>query len=134
MKKFTFLLSLIIIVSAVSYAQLVNVNPNPDGEAWLAGGWKTPTAEDMLEINKIPELKISAENRAKDLPATHDNTLEPYFRPIFSQADGCCAQASGVAYVYTYEMNRIRETNASLEENQFPTHFTYNIRLLNIQQ
>ena len=126
MKKLILLFSIIIFISAVSFSQVVNLNPDSNGEPWLAGGWKTPTAEDMQKINKIPEMKILAENRAKDLPISLDNTTQPYFRPIFIQTHGSCAQASGVGYVYTYEINRIRETNASVADNQFPTHFTYN--------
>jgi tetratricopeptide (TPR) repeat protein len=49
-------------------------------------------------------------------------------RPIFIQKHGSCAQASGVAYVFTYEINWLRDLPATGEnlENQYPTHFTYN--------
>jgi len=125
MKKLSFILSLVFAV-LISNAQLVNINPDKTAEPWLAGGWKTPNTLELEKINQIPELKIDVNKRSKDLPVFLDNSENQYFRPIFNQTDGCCAQASGIAYNYTYEMNRIRETSANIAENQYPTHYTYN--------
>ncbi|MCF8227595.1 MAG: T9SS type A sorting domain-containing protein [Bacteroidales bacterium] len=50
-------------------------------------------------------------------------------RPIFLQKHGCCAQASGIGYIFTYEINWMRNLSAcdSVDEaNWYPTHFTYN--------
>lgn len=76
------------------------------------------------QLAQIPILTIK--DTKKNLPAYHDNSQQIYFRPIFSQIDGSCAQASGIGYTFTYEINRQRNTNASLEVNQFPSHYTYN--------
>lgn len=40
------------------------------------------------------------------LPSWVDNSLSPYFPPIVDQYGGSCAQASGIHYLFTYEMNR----------------------------
>ncbi len=122
MKKF-FLAIIFLSFLGTLTAQVKNVNPDPNGEPWIVGGWKELTKD---EISKIPELKIPDNIKNKDLPASLDNSTLPYFRPVFSQTDGCCAQASGVAYNFTYEINRARGTSANTFNNQFPTHYTYN--------
>ncbi|MCK5760614.1 MAG: T9SS type A sorting domain-containing protein, partial [Candidatus Delongbacteria bacterium] len=65
-------------------------------------------------------------NRKEKLPYTVDNSLQPYFRPVFNQQGGSCGQASGVGYTYTYEQNFQRGTSANVTDNQYPTHHTYN--------
>ncbi|NPA44039.1 MAG: T9SS type A sorting domain-containing protein [Chlorobi bacterium] len=122
MNKFS-LVAILIMFSLFANSQVKNVNPNKNAEPWLLGGLRIPSQE---EINKIPVIKKSYEKNAKDLPSSLDNSQKDYFRPIFSQTDGCCAQASGVAYNFTYEMNREKGTSADISSNQFPTHYTYN--------
>lgn len=122
MKKYIFLSFLVLFMSNIN-AQVTNVNPDPNGEPWIIGGWKSPSKAQLMQI---PKLQIDAKFKSKDLPASLDNSNLQYFRPIFDQTDGCCAQASGIAYNFTYEMNRARNTSASTTNNQFPTHYTYN--------
>lgn len=43
------------------------------------------------------------------LPSSIDNSKSPYFPAIISQYGGSCAQASGIHYLFTYEMNRMLE-------------------------
>lgn len=117
------LLIFAIMFSLFANSQTKNVNPNKNAEPWLVGGLRIPTQE---EINKIPVVNNSYNRDAKDLPSFLDNSTEQYFRPVFNQTDGCCAQASGIAYNFTYEMNRERGTSANISANQFPTHYTYN--------
>ena len=104
-------------------AQIQNINPDKTGEPWIVGGLRVPSKE---EINKIPVIKMSKNERSKTLPSSLDNSTKLYFRPVFNQTDGCCAQASGIAYNFTYEINRKRGTSANVSSNQFPTHYTYN--------
>jgi hypothetical protein len=107
-------------------AQLININPDPNGDPWLAGGWKIPDPEEMQRIEDIPKLILPEKYKGNALPYKLDNSTLPYFRPIFNQMGGSCAQAAGVAYNFTYEMNSLNGTDASLSDNQFPTHYTYN--------
>jgi hypothetical protein len=122
--KLLFILSLLSI--SITHAQLVNVNPDPNGEPWIAGGFKLPSESEMKQINLIPELSLPKEYKAKNLPFMIDNSFNQYFRPIFNQVGGCCAQASGIAYTFTYEMAFRKNVSANNSYNQYPTHFTYN--------
>lgn len=117
------LILLAVLFSINVNAQTKNVNPNKNAEPWILGGLRVPSAE---EINKIPEKTINSIRNSKELPTSLDNSTKPYFRPIFNQTDGCCAQASGIAYNFTYEFNREKGTAANTTDNQFPTHYTYN--------
>ncbi len=58
-------------------------------------------------------------------PAVVNNLLTKYFPPIFNQAGGSCGSASRIGYMFTYEINRLRGVDATLPENQYPTHFTW---------
>jgi len=107
-------------------AQLTNVNPDPNGEPWLVGGLRVPSEE---ELARIPVMELSQDylqRSISSLPVSLDNTTQPYFRPVFNQADGSCSQASGVAYNFTYEINRERDLPANSHDNQYPSHYTYN--------
>ncbi|MBN1130579.1 MAG: T9SS type A sorting domain-containing protein [Chitinispirillaceae bacterium] len=114
------------------YAQesgLINVNPDPDGEPWIAGGiteqeWEQMTA-DLPTLEQILPQGLS-KVAAGPTPTRVDNTLLPAFRPIFSQKGGSCAMASSIGYVFTYEINTLRKLPANVLENQYPYDFTYN--------
>lgn len=110
------------LVTAWAYAELINVNPDPNGEKWIAGGFKAPA---YFERNKLDFID-PASVKTKVLPSRVDNSLHKYFRPVFNQVGGSCSQAAGVGYTFTYEMDRLRDLDASEIENQYPTHFTYN--------
>lgn len=48
-----------------------------------------------------------------DLPLAVDNSICSYFPPVINQTGGSCAQASGIGYMFTYEVNRMLDRNAS---------------------
>ena len=58
-------------------------------------------------------------------PAYVNNAANMYFPPIFSQEGGSCGSASRIGYMFTYELNAYRGTDASKFENQYPTHFVW---------
>jgi len=124
MKRSILLLSISIFFLA--NAELINMNPDPNGEPWWAGGWKMPDTDEMQRIDAIPKLTLPDKYKGKEIPYKLDNSVLPYFRPIFNQMGGSCAQASGVGYNFTYEMNYINGTTANVTDNQYPTHYTYN--------
>ncbi len=112
----------ILLYTILALAELINVNPDPMGDKWIAGGFLIPTEEQLAKVKEFkPAVKIS-----KVLPSRVDNSTEPYFRPVFNQVGGSCAQASGVGYTFTYELNRARGLAANTTDTQYPTHFTYN--------
>ena len=63
--------------------------------------------------SNLPRLQLrNAGNRAPGrdgLPDFVDNSLSPFFPDIVYQYGGSCAQASGIHYLFTYEMNRTLE-------------------------
>ena len=107
-------------------AQVINCNPDPNGPPWWAGGLPEMTPEIQAEWDAFSHISINAKSTATVLPSKVDNSKRPFFRPVFLQDGGCCGQASGVGYTFTYEVNRIRGKNGGVPENQYPTHFTWN--------
>lgn len=62
------------------------------------------------------------------LPVAVDNSKTKYFPPIIDQQGGSCAQASGVGYLFTYEMNRLLDRSArDTTANQFSYQFAWNL-------
>lgn len=59
------------------------------------------------------------------LPDHVNNAENKFFPPIFNQDGGSCGSAQNIGYMLTYELNCYRNTDASLPENQLPTHFTW---------
>jgi tetratricopeptide (TPR) repeat protein len=102
-------------------AQYINGELEP---SFMAGLEITPEIEE--ELAAIPLLQISHASITTPLPSGIDNSKRPWFRGIFEQTDGCCGQAAGVGYTYTYEVNRVRSLAANVPTHQYPTHFTYN--------
>ena len=89
------------------------------------------------EPKLTPEIKaIKAERKlfkitaSEDvvLPKSVDNSKSMYFPKIISQAGGSCAQASGIGYMFTYEINRMLGRDAKLSaDNRFSYLFTWNM-------
>jgi len=125
MKRLLFLLFALIAV-LFSNAQIRNINPDTTGDPWIVGGLRELTPADYQMLAKVPQWKLPNPVDSKNLPAQVDNTINPWFRPIFSQSGGSCGQASGVGYNFTYEMDYERQIPANIAENQYPTHFTWN--------
>ena len=83
--------------------------------------------QDSIYLSKLPILEMPDYLRSRDLPAIHDNSLNQYLRPIFSQQIyPNCMQSSSIAYAFTYEINRMRGLSSQLPENQYTTHFAWN--------
>lgn len=83
----------------------------------------------LPELELKSSLKSSVRNgNDTDFPTYIDNSLSPYFPAIINQHGGSCAQASGVHYLFTYEMNRVleREVASNPKENTFSYRYTWN--------
>jgi len=123
MRNFYLFIAMLLIIGS-AYADSFNANPDPDGEPWWVGGVTPPSME---ELNAVPEFQLPfSAPMLKALPSSVDNSELKYFRPVFRQRNGSCAQASGIGYAYTYEISVLRDLDATLTENQYPSHFTYN--------
>jgi len=84
------------------------------------------TVLEELQLQCLPELKMPPGYGSRDLPYMVDNSTQIYLRPAYQQDGLCCGQASAIGYNFTYEMSRERDLNASLPQNQYPTHFAWN--------
>jgi len=123
--------------------EIVNVNPDPNGEEWIAGGLRPLSKEETAKMLNTPRMLIEQEKpnvfkRFVNLFSDEilgvgpngeiskvNNAKLSAFRPIFNQSGNCCSQASGVAYHFTYEWNLLKGTSANKPENQFPSHYTW---------
>lgn len=64
---------------------------------------------------------------AVSLPASVDNSVLKFFPEVFEQEGGSCAQAAGMRYLFSYEMNRILDRDAGAsDENVYSYYFTWN--------
>ncbi len=84
------------------------------------------TPYDSLMLAGLPEMKAPATLKSSSLPYAVDNSVLPYYRPIYQQVSSECGQVSGVAYNFTYAINRLRELPANIAANQYPPHFSFN--------
>lgn len=53
----------------------------------------------------------------ESMPAGVDNSKLKYFPPLINQIGGSCAQASYIGYMFTYEMNRLLDRDASASKD-----------------
>jgi len=81
---------------------------------------------DSVMLSGLPELEAIPILKSSELPSFLNNAQLPYYRPIYQQVSSECGQVSGIAYNFTYEINRLRDLPANLEENQYPPHFPFN--------
>lgn len=72
-------------------------------------------------VAPLREIKID-----ENLPTFVDNSLLKYFPPIINQKGGSCAQASGIGYMFTYEINRFLDTEAKDDERLFSYLYVWN--------
>ncbi len=84
--------------------------------------------QDSVFLLSIPEKAFPGDLRSHPLPPVVDNSELPYLRPVFMQEGPSCGQAAMVGYNFTYEMNCLRNLPASVEQTQYPTHFTWNFQ------
>lgn len=89
-----------------------------------------PDAE--LVPKHLSEAPYAARRRARimegktvELPDHVNNGEDKYFPPIFNQDGGSCGSAQSIGYMFTHEIDTWRDVDASLPENQYPTHFTW---------
>ena len=82
----------------------------------------TPKAKPADYVARRKARKARGESA---LPPFVYNGQDKYFPPIFNQDGGSCGSAAGVGYQFTHEINSYRDADASLAENQYPSHFTW---------
>ncbi len=86
------------------------------------------TPDELFVLSNVPELEVPELYKGADaplLPVSVDNSTQPYFRPITWQTGYECGQSAGIAFNFTYEIDRSRGVAANQNSTQYPTHFTY---------
>ena len=124
MRKLTLCLLACCAVAASSYAQDVPVNREkyPD---YVDPRKAYPSEPRLMKF--VPQ-EGEAESRAASttkLPEYWNNADTKYFPPVFNQDGGSCGSASRICYMFTHEINALRDLDASLPENQYPSHFVW---------
>lgn len=104
---------------------LTNINPDPNGEPWIVGGVKPMTEAERKVAESFPKVELTAKTRNRALPREVLLMENDEFPPVFNQKGGSCAQASGVAYLYSYQMNVLEEKTGTTN-NTKAYGFTHN--------
>jgi len=110
---------------------LTSFSQEPDGKRYQEYIRQIPVGQplnayDSIYLMSLPELPVPGQALRTELPDMVDNSIQPYFRPIFQQIGPSCGQASSIGYNFTYELNRARNLSADTIINQYPSHFTWN--------
>lgn len=83
------------------------------------------------EVKFIKSLRKSftvAAGTTESLPASVDHSKTIYFPSVIDQEGNSCAQAAGIGYMFTYEMNRLLGRDASASAaNRFSYEFSWNM-------
>ncbi|MFH0759870.1 MAG: T9SS type A sorting domain-containing protein [Bacteroidota bacterium] len=86
-------------------------------------------AQETREGRNFPPYPIPESVRLKSgstLPLKVDLSRSKYFPPVFNQYGWSCNQSSSIGYLLTYELNRLRDTEASYPENRYPPLYAWN--------
>ena len=89
-----------------------------------------PAPKVTPEVRQIRSTmrKMRVEAGEVTLPEAVDNSRNKYFPPVINQDGGSCAQASSIGYVFTYEINRLLDRDASASaDNRFAYKFSWNM-------
>ena len=104
-----------------------NLNSQPVSDI-SGAGQPALSPDQQIMLSNIPLLKLPDKYKGPNaplLPVSIDNSTQPYFRPITSQTGYECGQSAGIAFNFTYEVDRMRNLPANTTANQYPTHFTW---------
>lgn len=100
MKTITRLLGVLALcISLSAQAQIINMNPDPEGNPWLSGDAVTPPPEVW---NDAVEFIPTAASLASQLPSSVYNDQNIWFPYIFDQEDNaCCVHVAELFYTFT---------------------------------
>ena len=118
------------IVSALYAAAQIEDYTLPDGKVIkidrsVFPDWEYEAPGKPQPAEYVARRKARAKQGKVQLPLHVHNGQSKYFPPIFNQDGGSCGSAQSIAYMFTHEMACYRDLDASLPENQYPTHFTW---------
>ena len=101
----------------------VNMAKYPD---YRSGNFNPePVAEAFISRYNAAKAQGRSGAAATGRPDHVNNAATRYFPPVFNQSSGSCGAASRIAYMFSHEQNAYRDTDGSLPENYYPTHFVF---------
>ncbi|NTW23325.1 MAG: T9SS type A sorting domain-containing protein [Lentimicrobium sp.] len=124
MRNIAIIILLTVFYTVSSFCQKT-ATPFTDAQRQTKGSMER-SLQSGQEFADYPRLKMSPQSRDIELPSAHDNSGQPYLRPVFSQNGASCGQAASVAYNFCYEINRLRNLPADTSINLYPDHFVWN--------
>lgn len=83
--------------------------------------------DELKQLKALPALKMPEGYAFKSLPSIKDNTASQYFPEVFGQYGWSCNQASSIGYVFTYEINALRNLPSTQMENLYPPLAIWNL-------
>ncbi len=124
----SFLTFFLLVISA--YSQIEDKNSQQDASRFYSEQRSTFGIQDSISMFSIQELYLpeSYKNSSKTTPWVVDNSTSPFLRWIYYQTALECGQAAGIAYTFTYEINRLRNLASDQISRQYPTHFAWNFK------
>lgn len=128
MRKLTLCMLACCSVAASLYAQDVPVNREkyPDYVDPRKAYPSEPRLMKFVPVEgEAQSRKAARVASASELPEYWNNADTKYFPPVFNQDGGSCGSASRISYMFTHEINALRDADASLPENQYPSHFVW---------
>lgn len=112
------LLLLALMWASPAFSQIYHFPPAPK---------KTRAVESILKKRVLFRPKATL-TPLDSLPVAVDNSRNRFFPPIIDQQGGSCAQAAGIGYMFTYEMNRLLGRSAAESaQNRFAYQFAWNL-------
>lgn len=85
------------------------------------------SSKDLKFLRSLPNLEMPAGYALKSLPLKKDNTATAYFPEVFGQYGWSCNQASSIGYIFTYEINALRNKPATELDNLYPPLAIWNL-------
>ena len=130
MRKLKSLLLIASLVPALNGWAQIEEYTLPDGKVVKIDRSVFPDLKYDVSTKNLPADYVARRKARKakgqtQLPPYVYNGQDKYFPPIFNQDGGSCGSAAGVGYQFTHEINSYRDADASLPENQYPSHFTW---------
>jgi len=117
---------LIILTTGILQASFIQAQDSP---AAMGLEPDALSPQELIVLASVPLLELPDTYKGPNaplLPVSVDNSTQPYFRPITTQSGYECGQSAGIAFNFTYEIDRLRNIPANTGNNQYPTHFTWN--------
>lgn len=101
-----------------------------DASRFYSDKVSTFTLQDSIRFYSIQELPLpeSYRNGSRYMPWVVDNSTSPFLQWIYYQSALECGQSAGIAYTFTYEINRLRNIPSDHNSRRYPTHFAWNFK------